>query len=201
MANLYLALVHYPVLNRHGEVVASAITTIDLHDLGRTARTYDLPACYVVTPLADQIDLAKRLIAHWTEGVGGQLHPTRKQALELLVLVRSIEEAVADIRKREDRSPEIWATSARLKSSPKLLGYRQAGTRLKEGSEPVLLLLGTAWGLAPELFERAHRILEPIRANSSYNHLSVRCAAAIMVDRLLGDNDRYEGTEDDSHGH
>lgn len=189
MGNLYLALIHYPVLNRHGDVIASAITTIDLHDLGRVARTYGVPACYIVTPLEDQLDLATRLIAHWTEGIGGQLHPTRREALELLVLVRSLEEAMSDIKGREGEFPEIWATSAKRKNGEKLLAYEEARIRLKNRSYPVLMLLGTAWGLAPELFDRAHRILEPIRANSLYNHLSVRCAAAIMIDRLLGDND------------
>ena len=31
-------------------------------------------------------------------------------------------------------------------------------------------------------------ILEPIRANSKYNHLSVREAVAIILDRLFGEN-------------
>jgi hypothetical protein len=29
-------------------------------------------------------------------------------------------------------------------------------------------------------------VLAPIRGNTSYNHLSVRSAAAIILDRLLG---------------
>ncbi|MGC8720905.1 MAG: RNA methyltransferase, partial [Thermodesulforhabdaceae bacterium] len=52
---------------------------------------------------------------------------------------------------------------------------------------PVILLFGTAWGLADAVFEQADYILEPIRGKSSYNHLSVRCAAAIIIDRLFGD--------------
>jgi hypothetical protein len=48
-------------------------------------------------------------------------------------------------------------------------------------------LFGTGWGLTEELFDRADFILEPIKGSGDYNHLSVRTAAAIILDRLLGD--------------
>jgi hypothetical protein len=49
-----------------------------------------------------------------------------------------------------------------------------------------LLLFGTGWGLAPELIRQADVRLEPIRGapSSTYNHLSVRAACAITLDRL-----------------
>jgi tRNA (guanine37-N1)-methyltransferase len=56
---------------------------------------------------------------------------------------------------------------------------------LAEG--PVLLVLGTGHGLAPEVLTRADAVLSPVRGFALYNHLSVRSAAAILVDRLLGD--------------
>jgi hypothetical protein len=40
--------------------------------------------------------------------------------------------------------------------------------------------------LADGLLESADLLLEPIAAASDYNHLSVRAAAAIILDRLLG---------------
>ena len=52
--------------------------------------------------------------------------------------------------------------------------------------QPYLLLLGTGWGLTEECFASADLILEPIAGNGTYNHLSVRSAAAIMLDRLRG---------------
>ncbi|MCP4687771.1 MAG: RNA methyltransferase, partial [Desulfobacterales bacterium] len=33
--NLHLALLHYPVVNKNGEPVASAVTNLDLHDISR----------------------------------------------------------------------------------------------------------------------------------------------------------------------
>jgi hypothetical protein len=49
---------------------------------------------------------------------------------------------------------------------------------------PELLLLGTGWGLAAEVLERVDDVLEPIAGSGPYNHLSVRTAAAIVLDRL-----------------
>ena len=60
--NLSIALVHYPVTNKNGEVIASAVTNLDLHDMARSARTYGVKGFYVVTPLEDQKALAAQLM-------------------------------------------------------------------------------------------------------------------------------------------
>ena len=46
------------------------------------------------------------------------------------------------------------------------------------------LMLGTGWGLAPELFDRGWPVLTCIQGAEEYNHLPVRAAAAIIFDRL-----------------
>lgn len=51
-----------------------------------------------------------------------------------------------------------------------------------------LILLGTGWGMPPELVESCDYILEPILGPGDYNHLSVRNAAAIILDRLFSIN-------------
>lgn len=176
------------MVNRHHEVIASAITNLDLHDLARLARTYGLPGCFVITPLQDQQVLAKQLISHWCEGIGRELHPHRWQALELLRIVDDIGIAQATITAEVGDMPLLWATSAHPASST--LSHRQA-RQLLRASAPrdaaaYLLLLGTAWGLTPSVLAACDAVLEPICGGSGYNHLSVRCAAAILVDRLLG---------------
>ena len=50
-----------------------------------------------------------------------------------------------------------------------------------EDEAPYLILFGTGWGLTSE-------ILEPIRGKTKYNHLCVRSAVSIILDRLLGEN-------------
>jgi hypothetical protein len=178
-----MALVHYPVVNRNSEVIASAITNLDLHDLARLGRTYDMPGCYIVTPLKDQQSLAKRLIAHWCEGVGKELHPARCEALRCLRVVDDIARVRQDIYREWGEEPTVWATTASRQAAA--LPYREARRQLSE-PRPKLILLGTAWGLAPSLLLETDAVLETIRWEGAYNHLSVRCAAAILVDRLLG---------------
>src|SRR5689334_20766716 len=53
VADLFLALIHYPVLNRNGHVITSAITSLDLHDIARSARTYGVRSMYVVHPVIE----------------------------------------------------------------------------------------------------------------------------------------------------
>lgn len=50
----------------------------------------------------------------------------------------------------------------------------------------MMLVFGTGHGLAPELYVDGRPCLQPVRAGQ-YNHLSVRTAAAIMLDRLIGE--------------
>jgi hypothetical protein len=51
---------------------------------------------------------------------------------------------------------------------------------------PLIILLGTGFGLAPAVRERADLALEAIHGSGDYNHLSVRAAASIILDRLHG---------------
>ncbi len=184
MAQLFLALLHYPVLNRMGDIIASAITNLDLHDLARSCRTYGVPACYIVTPLRDQQALANRLAAHWIKGRGGEILPERREAMKLLRVVGSLSSAIEDIARKSGETPVLWATTA--KNAGGALRHCVARDLLERENRPFLLLFGTGWGLAPEIFDLADAVLEPIPGVNGYNHLPVRSAASILMDRLLG---------------
>ena len=183
--NLYVALTHYPVVNKRGDTITSAVTNLDLHDISRTARTYGLKAFYVVNPLKDQKILIQRIIAHWTDGAGAVYNPARRRALELIRLNDSIREVAEDIKSIEHTYPKTVATCARrYPSSISFGGFRN----MIENGIPHLLVLGTAWGLTESFITEADYVLEPIAGVADYNHLSVRSAAAIILDRLLGDS-------------
>ena len=189
MPKLHLALVHYPVVNKSGDVIASAFTNLDLHDISRAAKTFGLRSFYVVTPLEDQIKLIQRLVDHWLRGAGATYNPERKQALELIRLKKSLEEVIKDIRSNSASgdTPKTVATSARKHTHA--ISFNELKQYLQNDME-CLLILGTAWGLADDLIAETDYILEPIKGISAYNHLSVRSAAAIILDRLLGQNNR-----------
>ncbi|MDY6837195.1 MAG: RNA methyltransferase [Thermodesulfobacteriota bacterium] len=182
-SNLYLALVHHPVYNKNGEVIASAVSNLDLHDISRAAKTYGVGAFYVVTPLRDQRELVRRIVSHWTEGLGAAYNPDRRDALRLLRIVASLDAALDEISASGLGRPLTVATDARPYAGR--ISYKGLLERLKS-RRPLLLMFGTAWGLTQEFIEKADCVLAPIKGPTVYNHLSVRSAAAIVLDRLLG---------------
>lgn len=181
---LYMGLVHFPVYNKHRECVASAITTLDIHDLARLARTYDAKRLFIITPLDDQRALASRVVRHWTEGYGSRYNQDRKEALERVSVGESLAWAFNRIQEMEGEPPIAIATDA-SDQGDRSLSYQQARQMIKQ-DRAVALIFGTAWGLHEEAIKPTDHVLAPIRGKTGYNHLSVRTAAAIILDRLVG---------------
>ena len=177
---LAIALVHRPVLDKEGAIVTTALTNIDVHDLARSARTYGCTDYFVVHPIELQRELATRIVSHWTLGSSAQRIPDRKDALAIVRAVPTLEEA----RTALGADVEVWVTAARVLEGKATVSFDAARTRLEGPGGPVLLVFGTGWGLAPEIIDRAHGVLEPIRGPGPWNHLSVRSACAIALDRL-----------------
>jgi hypothetical protein len=181
---LALALVHHPVLDSDKNVVTTAITNLDVHDLSRSARTYGCSDLFVVHPVEAQRTLVERIRDHWLHGSSGERIPDRREAIEQVRVVSSLEDAVAAMGGRA--SIELWITAARAVAPP--VTFAAARAELARPGKPVLLVFGTGWGLAPSVIADADAVLEPIRAgaDTGYNHLSVRAACAIALDRLRG---------------
>ena len=181
--NIHLALVHFPVYNKIGEVVVSSVTTLDVHDISRVCRTYGVGTFYVVTPLKTQQELVERLVGHWLKGHGAEYNPTRKEALLKTVVKKNLDDAVKDITEQSGKKPRIVVTGA--KEAPKSIGYAALKDELKQG-DPTLLVFGTGWGLEKNLVQSADHALLPIEGVNGFNHLPVRGAISIILDRLLG---------------
>jgi hypothetical protein len=178
-----VALTHYPVVNKNGETIASAVTNLDLHDIARVAKTYGVQAFYVVTPLKDQKFLVERIVSHWTRGTGASYNSKRGEALALIDIKDSLTEVSDHINSKGMGYPKTVATCAR--NSKRSIGYKTVREMLASGN-PYLLVFGTAWGLSNSYIDKADFVLEPVEGNSEYNHLAVRSAAAIILDRLMG---------------
>ena len=176
-----IALVHHPVLDRRGDVVTSAVTNLDIHDLARLATTYNLSRYYLITPAAEQQLLASRIIGHWQKGAGASYNPDRCQALDCLQVVNSFDDALADWCSLVGSEGLAMLTGA---SHQEGVDYPQAQNLAVE--RPLMLVFGTGHGLAPEIYAPGRPCLAPVR-DGQYNHLSVRTAAAIMLDRLIGE--------------
>lgn len=183
MTTLNIALIHHPVMNKRDEVIGSAVTNLDIHDIARAAKTYGVANYFITTPYKDQQQLVRELLAHWQTGHGATYNPARKEALDIVELADSLEMVIERLTEQYGRRPLIVATSAILRDNT--VSYVEIGQRIAQG-DPVLLLFGTAHGLAPEILQITDATLPPIKGGTQYNHLSVRSAASIIIDRLLG---------------
>lgn len=184
MANLYIALLHYPVYNKEGRIVVTSVTNMDIHDIARTARTYGVKGYYIVTPIEKQRDLVIDIINHWRKGYGAVYNPRRKEAFETVSVGEDLDGVIKEISEQEGQQPRIVATSADPRGS--CLCFGELRDNLRTGKEPYLVLFGTGWGMGRDIIARADFLLEPIRGPGDYNHLPVRSAVAITLDRLAG---------------
>lgn len=215
---IFLALVHHPVLNRRGEKVTSAITNVDLHDLARSGRTFGIRNVFVVSPVTLQQRMVGEVLYHWTQGEGSGHERRadamrRVTAVASLadavtaIAARTGRAPVVAVTGAQMREPN--ATFASLREQVMAMGgVRLAGSedrlagsdRLADPDDnaevrPLLVVFGTGWGLAPEVIDSADLRLPPllrdprvVDAEGEYNHLSVRAAVAIALDRLLGES-------------
>ena len=175
--NIYLGLVHHPVYNKFGDVVTTSITNLDIHDIARSCKTFGLKKFFVITPLNTQELLLNRILKFWKSDIAKEYNNDRVQALSLIEYAVDIETAVKQISLQEDDCLVVSTTAARLKQQISIYDLRKF-------KSPVLLLFGTGNGLTTEIHEQADHVLKPIEGKRNYNHLSVRSAVAIVLDRL-----------------
>lgn len=203
--NLYLALVHYPVLDKDQKNVAVSLTNLDIHDISRSSRTYGLGRFFIVTPLEDQKFVLDKVLEHWVQGAGGQSNPDRKEALSRVTAVNALEDLVKLLEEKHGSRPLLWGSSADYNRAGGAGAPKRRGRRPKRQEDfsgriisfdearkilytrPAVLLLGTGHGLAPEIIEQCDHLLPPLRRFADYNHLSVRSAGTVILDRILGE--------------
>ena len=189
--NIHIALVHYPVLLKNNTVGSSSITNLDLHDIARISCTYGISSLQIISPIPDQKLLVQELLEHWVHGDGAKTNPDRSKALKLIHIADSLENAITTITTISGKKPLLIGTSAKpeldKKGREKKLStpFYQINKLAKNNT--ILIVLGTSHGLAPEALAQCDFLLPPLRYLGEYNHLPVRAACAIILDRLLGD--------------
>ncbi len=184
--NVFIALLHYPAMDREGRTIITSFTTMDLHDIARPARAYEINSFYIVQPVDAQRLVVKRQIDYWLSEEGRTANPTRYEIVQLVRLKYTLEEVVEEIRELRGRKPVLVGTDARR--YPDSVSYRELSERIGRKEEDFLILFGTGWGIPPDLMRTFDLILEPVLGAGDWNHLSVRNAVAIILDRLLSAN-------------
>lgn len=185
-SHAYIAVLHYPALNKNGKWIVTSFTTLDFHDIARPARTYELGGYYIVQPLEAQQFIIQEQIKYWREGFGSKFNPKRSDAGSLVKLATSLTEVIDEIEKNHGKKPKLIGTSA--KKYPQTVSYKEMRNILEKKEDIFLILMGTGWGMPEELVKSCDYVLEPIMGPGEWNHLSVRNASAIILDRLFSPN-------------
>lgn len=182
---LSVALVHWPVLDKAGTIVATNITNFDIHDIARACRTYGTEKYHIVHKSKEQQMFVARVLDHWKVGKGSVLNPMRRTALTRIEL----DDTVESLTKKYNKKPILVATAARDIEGVKPVKFSELREKIfKDPETPVIVLFGTGFGLHSSVLEACDYILPPIKGSSEddYRHLSVRSAVSICLDRLLG---------------
>lgn len=180
--NIYIGLVHAPVLGKNKKSIAVSLTNLDIHDIARCRCTYGLGGYYITTPIEEQHKLGNTILKHWKEGIGAHRNASRSQAMEDVYIVNTVADAIHAIYDSVGVQPFVIATSAIGNPTISYCDVRELAQK-----QAILILFGTSHGLAPEVYAMVDGVLPPIRYIGGYNHLSVRSAVAITIDRIVGD--------------
>lgn len=183
--SFHVALVHYPIVDKTGQTVCTSVTNLDVHDLSRAGTTYGAAGVWIVHPYEPQQRFIRRVLRHWTEGWGSVTHPSRRESLARTEMASDLLEVSERIEAEEGRRPVLIGTHASPRGNS--VTYAELRRRIDtEPETPWLVVFGTGWGLHPELMDAMDLMLEPIYGPTEWNHLSVRAAAGIIIDRLRG---------------
>jgi tRNA (guanine37-N1)-methyltransferase len=176
---LAIALLHYPMRDKEGNLVCTSLTNMDLHDISRSAATFGAERYFLVTPLKSQREIAQRVMSHWISGFGAKYNANRKEAFLGVTLVESLMETLLKCEEMWNVKPIVVITTASERGNISVETLAKVAESL-----PVLLLFGTGWGFDDSVFDLADFILESIIGVNDFNHLSVRSAVAIFLERL-----------------
>lgn len=205
---VFVVLLHSPMIDRKGNEVTTAVTNLDIHDIARSCKTYGIAKYFIVNPQPEQERLVKTILDHWHEAVSKVHHPSRAEALESVRFMRTFQEAYNEVSVETQMLPFVVMPDARdlTEEFGPSWSYEELRSRWESAQEngpgltqnelsqrPLMIVFGTGWGISPSFFGQVDKTLKPLRraglqgAERGYNHLSVRAAAAIVLDRLFGD--------------
>lgn len=182
---LAIGLLHYPILDREKNTVATNITNFDIHDIARAARMYGVDKYYIIHPMKEQLMFVERVLDHWRVGVGEKFNPSRKVALSRVQTAESFDKAFAHWGVPEAR---VVTTHARAVEGAQRITFPELRNVIHKDLEPCFLLFGTGYGMSDEFMRGRGYVLESIRGAppDDFRHLSVRSAVSICLDRLMG---------------
>ena len=182
----YVALMHDQVIVDQGKVGTSSVTSLDIHDIARSCATYGVKHYFLVTPLIDQQKIANTILHFWNDA-GIAYNHNRAEAVSKVSVIAALDKVIETIEAQIGKKPLLVATSAKVGNQAKNITFYDQSIIWSQ-DRPVLFIFGTAKGLSDELIKRCDYLLIPVEGFSEFNHLSVRSAVAVVLDRWMGNN-------------
>lgn len=189
----YLAVMHTQIVLKGGQIGESSIASLDIHDVARSCATYGIEQFFIVSPLKDQRSILDTFLGFWRSQEGMEYNQSRFKSMQIVEPISSLTDVIEAIRAKEGKEPLIIATSAKQHNNVPAIDYH-CQSMIWDYDRPILFIFGTGQGLADVVLDRCDYLLLPIYGLSSYNHLSVRAAVSIILDRWLGLDARVEPT-------
>jgi tRNA (guanine37-N1)-methyltransferase len=182
--DMFVTLVHYPIKDKDNNIISTAVTNLDIHDIARLSATFGFKNYYIVTPIVEQKALVGRIVNHWKGDYGKLRNNKRSFALDKIKISSSVQDVASDISLNTGKKVKIIATTA--KNTDRSVSMSEF-TKQMDDEFAYLIMFGTGWGLSEELIDKADYVLAPLSYQTGYNHLSVRSAVSIIMDRLYNE--------------
>ena len=182
--NIFISLIHFPVKNIKNEIIKTSLTNLDIQDIARTAKTYGINKYFITHPIKEQRMLAEKVINFWDSENKRINENSKHEAIKNIIIKNSINDVIKEIKKICGKKPTIISTDA--KRMKNMVDYDLIRNKFLSNNEPILIVFGTGWGLTDDIINKSDYILKPIDGYNEYNHLSVRSAVAIILDKLFG---------------
>lgn len=163
------------------------MTNLDLHDISRASRTYGVAGYWIVHPYPPMHRYVEKVLHFWKKGFGSTYNPSRMESMEFTYLANDLGEVAQKLEAMYDGKQIVWVATSAKKLANSISYSTMRGWLEDPADDRVFcLLFGTGWGLHPSVIEEMDYILAPIYGPTDWNHLSVRAAAGIILDRLMG---------------
>lgn len=134
--NVYVGLVHWPVLSKSGNIVTTNVTNFDIHDIARSCRTYGVHRYFIINKMKEQLMFVSRVLEHWRTGEGAYLNPRRKTALTMIALSEDLSGSIKEITDIEGKPPWVLATAARSLTSLPIHDFKEIRQWIFTENEP-----------------------------------------------------------------
>ncbi len=176
--------------------MCTSIANLDIHDIARAAHTFGVKEYHIVHPERVQTEFLHSVLSFWNSSDTLPYNPDRAKALSIARHSPDLDTLIQKITTQEDTRPIVISTTARPRTPQ--ISYKQV-RHICSQPAPVLIVFGTGHGLRDDVHQAADHVLAPIEGWHDYNHLSVRSAVAIILDRVTseyihGRNNGYSAT-------